>query len=332
MYLEFFKLTEFPFGNGCDERFYFASELHVEALANMVYTVRQRRGMVLITGEVGAGKTFLGSMLAGRLGLGATVVTISHPPSSPRQLLRALLSGLGVNESQEADKLTLAEQAEAELERQFRRHRTVALVLDEAQALPDEALEEVRMLWNWERQGHRLLQIVLIGQPELADRLQCARWESLRQRIILSYHLGHLSVGDTARYVLHRRQVAAAEGCLLRFTMEAIKLIYLSTKGVPRLINSLCDNALLVGLARGQHKITSDIVATVLRDMTCWSLNGAPAQLPGAGLLEGAAEAEAEANAEAADEGTYVPEPGTPLLTDTPAESWQFIEASADFT
>jgi len=279
MYLGFFGLGEYPYANGCDEKYYYESHLHAEALSNMLYTIKQRRGMVLITGDVGSGKTYLGGVLASRLDLSTDVATISHPPGSARQLLRAVLTGLGASPHKDADRQELAEEAETVLVKLACRNRTVALVLDECQGLSDEAMEEVRLMWNWERQGQRLIQIILIGQPELRRRLQEPRWESLRQRIILSYHLGRLSAQATAKYILHRRQVAALGDSPLRFTLEAMKLIYRTTKGIPRLINSLCDNALLVAYGRGQHKITSDIVETVVRDMTCWSLNRLPGQL-----------------------------------------------------
>ena len=159
------------------------------------------------------------------------------------------------------------------------RGRLVALILDEAQDLPKASLEEIRLLWNWEENGQRLVQIVLVGQPELRDRLHEPRWEPLRQRIVLSYHLGHLSAEDTAAYVDHRIRVAAAEGCEARFTEGAKSDIYAATNGIPRLINVLCDNALLAGYAKGTHELDRSIIAEVLREMTCWDLRVPAEQL-----------------------------------------------------
>ena len=272
MYLGYYKLKEFPFSITCDERFFYESSIHTEALANMMYTVQQRKGMVLITGEVGAGKTFVSNMLGSRLGPSCVIVAMRNPPQSPKQLLAALARRVGMNLRRGADKLLLVEELEQQMVRLYQRGRLVALIIDECQDLPQSALEEIRLLWNWEYNGHRLVQIILTGQPELRDRIQEARWEPLRQRIVLSYHLGQLTRDDTAGYIRHRLRVAADEGCLARFTDDAITDIFEATRGIPRLINVLCDNALLVGYARGVHTIDRQIVAEVLRDMTCWGL------------------------------------------------------------
>ncbi len=279
MYLDFYNLREFPFAITCDERFFYESPTHAEALANMMYTVQQRKGMVLVTGEVGAGKTFLGNMLGSRLGPGCLTVTVVNPPQSPKQLVRALARRAGMNVGVTADKLSLLEGLRQHLVRLQNRGRLVALVLDEAQDFTPGSLEEVRLLWNWEHNGVRLIQMVLIGQPNLRDRLQDPKWEPLRQRIVLSYHLNGLSAEETAAYVEHRLRVAAGNGCLAEFDPAAIADIHAATDGIPRLINILCDNALLVGYAKGVRCVDASIVSEVLRDMTCWGLRtSGPAQ------------------------------------------------------
>jgi len=272
MYLDFYKLREFPFAITCDERFFYESAVHAEALANMMYTVQQRKGMVLVTGEVGAGKTFLGMMLGSRLGVGCLTAMVSHPPQSGKQLLRAVVTKAGMNVRASADKLALLDELEHHLFRLDNRDRIMALIVDEAQDLSASSLEEIRLLWNWERDSRRLVQIVLIGQPELRQRLLEPQWEPLRQRIVLTYHLGHLSAADTAAYIAHRLRVASADGCVVDFAPEAVAQIHSATDGIPRLINILCDNSLLTGYARGVHRIDTNIVAEVLRDMTCWGL------------------------------------------------------------
>lgn len=272
MYLDFYKLKEFPFSITCDERFFYESSTHAEALANMIYTVQQRKGMVLVTGEVGTGKSFVANMLEARLGRGYLTVLLNNPPQSAEQLIRAVAARVGMNVHVSAEKLGLVEDLEQHLIRLHNRGRVVALVLDEAQDLPPAALGEIRFIWNWEQNGQRLLQIVLIGQPELRKRLQEAKWEPLRQRVVLSYDIGHLPAEDIGAYIDHRITVAADNGCLAEFTPGAKAVIHAATDGIPRLINILCDNALLVGYARGIHIIDRLVVAEVLRDMTCWGL------------------------------------------------------------
>ncbi|HUU60384.1 MAG TPA: AAA family ATPase [Phycisphaerae bacterium] len=280
MYLAFYNLREFPFAMGCDVRFFYESSVHAEALANMLYTFQQRKGMVLISGEVGAGKTFVGNLLICRLGPGCQAVMLRHPPQSGKQMLRALAGGLGIRVPTAADKLDLVDRLQQHLLRMFHRGRLVALILDECQDLSTGVLEEIRLLWNWEQDGQRLVQILLIGQPELREKLQEPKWESLRQRIVLSYHLGHLSADDTDGYIRRRLKVAANGGHgQADFTPQAIAEIHCATDGIPRLINVLTDNSLLVGYAKGVHCIDRLIVREVLRDMTCWGLRTPPAEI-----------------------------------------------------
>ena len=273
VYLSFYNLREFPFSMGCDERFFYESSMHAEALASMLYTFQQRKGMVMVSGEVGTGKTLVGSMLVSRLGAGCQAVVLNHPTQSDKQMLRALAAGLGIEAAVGVDRLELVERVEQHLVRMYQRGRLVALIIDECQDLNAKSLEEIRLLWNWERDGQKLLEILLIGQPELREKLRQPRWEPLRQRIVLSYHLGSLSSGDTSSYILHRLNVACSNGRPnVDFTPQAFAEIYSATNGIPRLINVLCDNALLVGYAKGIHQIDRDTVGEVLRDMTCWGL------------------------------------------------------------
>ncbi|HUT57283.1 MAG TPA: AAA family ATPase [Phycisphaerae bacterium] len=286
MYLDFYNLREFPFTITCDDRFFYESAVHAETLANMMYTVQQRKGMVLVTGEVGAGKTFVGNMLGSRLGVGCQTVLISNPPQSSKQLLSTLARRLGMNVRASADKASLVEELERYLVGLNSRGRLVALILDEAQDLSPASLEELRLLWNWEQGGRRLIQIVLIGQPELRQRLLEPKWEALRQRVVLSYHLQHLSPADTPSYIAHRLRVAGGDACSAQFTASALTDIHAATDGIPRLINILCDNALLVGYAKEVHCIDSPIVAEVVRDMTCWGLR-TPSPVPQAAPASG---------------------------------------------
>ena len=242
--------------------------------------------MVLITGEVGAGKSFVGYVLGLRLGAGCLTAAMQNPPESKKQFLRGFAGQLGMLAPATMDKLTLEENLRKHLETLHDRGHLVALILDEAQDFSKATLDEVRLLWNWEKDGQRLIQIVLIGQPEFREKLQEPEWESLRQRIVLSYHLQSLSRTDTVAYVRHRLKVAAKEGADVGFTPEALELVHSATDGIPRLINILCDNALLIGYVSRATAIDRCIIADVLRDMTCWGTQVSPDGLSAGGERE----------------------------------------------
>jgi len=259
VYLKFFNLKEFPFAVGADPRFFYESGIHAEALANMQYVVEQRKGMVVITGEVGAGKTFLSSILADRLERVAQVVMITHPPDSAKQLLRAVAEGLDIKTTRVDDKLDLVAQLEKSLERLYRRGKLVAALFDEAQDMPDEALEQIRLLSNLEEEHRKLLQIVLSGQPELKTRLEAPALRQSRQRITVRFHIPPLAPGEVAAYIEHRLRTAGAPP-EVRFDDEAAQAVERYSHGIPRLINAVCDYALLAGFMRETHLIDGDCV------------------------------------------------------------------------
>ncbi|MFP4354899.1 MAG: ExeA family protein [Phycisphaerae bacterium] len=273
MYNEFYNFQQAPFALACQPRLYFASQAHSEALASMVYCVQQRKGMVLVTGQVGAGKTFVAHMLAARLGPSVHTVVLRHPPKTPKNLLRAIAAGIGLALPGSIDAHSLQQELLEHLLRLHRRGRQVCLVIDECQDLSPAAMEEIRLLWNWETHAQRLVQIVLIGQPELRELLCQPKWESLRQRIVLSFHLQGLDRADVCKYIQHRLDLASQGNARVEFTPEAVEQITGASNGVPRLINTLCDNSLLVGYNRQVRIIDAEIVRIVINDMTCWGLN-----------------------------------------------------------
>ncbi len=269
MYEQLYNLHTLPFENTPDPRFFFASEQHREALAAIEYTIRLRKGIVMVTGAIGSGKTTVGRTMVERCGDRATIVPVMHGHHRGAELLRHVLRSLGVDFPRNEDHAQLLERVEQHLRIQSERSRPVVLFVDEAQTHSDQALEELRLLSNFDTNTSKLLQLVLVGQPELRERVRRPELAALRQRIVMAKQLNPLSLQDTADYITHRLRAASndPDHVAVTFTGDAIESIYGQTRGTPRLINVVCDNCLLLGYVKQTRRITPSMVRRVIEDM-----------------------------------------------------------------
>lgn len=261
VYENFYHLEREPFSLCPDPAFLYLAPDHAEALAQLLYTVRSRKGFAVLTGEVGTGKTTLLRSLLGSVGSEVRTAYVLSPPRSRRELYTALASEFGLQ-------LDGAGTWSVTLQRflldAYQRNVTVVAVFDEAQELPAKVLEEIRLLTNLETANVKLLQVILAGQPELDNLLDSSELRALRQRIVLRHSLSPLRAGETIQYIAKRMQVAGAG--VLPFDLDACLAIHRYARGIPRLINLLCDNSLLTGYAANKAMIDSQIVDSVARD------------------------------------------------------------------
>jgi general secretion pathway protein A len=260
MYLSFFGLSEKPFAITPDPRYLYLSERHAEALAHLLYGINESGGFIQLTGEVGTGKTTVVRTLLSRVPHHADVAVILNPRVTPVEFLLTICEelGLGVDE---ADRNSVKEMVDALNRRLLSAHadgRRVIVIVDEAQNLSAEVLEQVRLLTNLETPTEKLLQIILIGQPELRELLDRTDLRQLAQRITGRYHLKPLSRDETQQYVRHRLRVAGAAGEI--FTPAALREVHRLSAGIPRVINVCCDRALLGAYTQERRKITPSLV------------------------------------------------------------------------
>jgi general secretion pathway protein A len=264
MYIRHYGLREKPFSLTPDPRFLYLSTSHREALAHLLYGIEQGEGFIAVTGEVGTGKTTLCRTLLERLGPDAEVAYLFNPRVSGIELLEAVHRELGL--PGEGTRAQLLDDLNRFLLEMSRAGRRVLLLVDEAQNLPVETLEELRLLSNLETTTEKLLQIVLFGQPELDALLDSPALRQLRQRIGVRWRLESLSDPEASDYVLHRLRVAAGGDADL-FSPAALRELRRRARGVPRLVNLLADRALLAGYADGSQRVERAHVGRAAREI-----------------------------------------------------------------
>jgi putative secretion ATPase (PEP-CTERM system associated) len=265
MYEAFYRLRTKPFLLSPDPRFFFSSRGHRRAVAYLVYGARQGEGFIVITGEIGAGKTMLAATLAQRLAPNNLVLgQIMSTRLGPDDLVRMVAAAFGV--PQHDSKAVLLDRLGQFLLACSQQGKRALLIVDEAQNLPSLSVEELRMLSNFVQANRPLLQTFLLGQPEFRRTLQSPDMEQLRQRVTAAYHLGPLDPGETEAYIVHRLQVAGWQGDP-SFSPDAFAAIHQYAGGIPRKINILCDRLMLMGCLDKRHALTSAEVAVVTDEM-----------------------------------------------------------------
>jgi putative secretion ATPase (PEP-CTERM system associated) len=274
MYERFYQLRERPFALSPDPEYLYPSRVHREALDYLRYGLESQAGFVVITGEVGSGKTTLLQTLLRGLDSQTTVGRIVNTLLEPRELLETIMIDFGLDPSGRSKPLLLRDLAQYLVDQRLA-GRLVLLVIDEAQNLNFGALEELRMLSNLETEKSKLLQVVLVGQPNLRDTLAAPELEQLRQRITVSYHLQPLDATETANYINHRLKRAAL-GAPLAFPREVTDVIHARSRGVPRIINVICDATLVFGYAEERRQIDLPLMREVLAELETTGVLPAP--------------------------------------------------------
>jgi putative secretion ATPase (PEP-CTERM system associated) len=265
MYERFYQLRERPFALSPDPEYLYPSRVHREALDYLRYGLESQAGFVVITGEIGSGKTTLLQTLLRGLDSQTTVGRIVNTMLEPRELIETIMIDFGLEAQNRSKPMMLRDLAQYLVDQRLA-GRLVLLVIDEAQNLSLGALEELRMLSNLETEKSKLMQIVLVGQPNLRDKLAAPELEQLRQRITVSYHLSPLDAGETANYVNHRLRRAAL-GAPLEFPRDVTDVIHARSRGVPRIINVICDAALVFGYAEERRQIDMALIVDVLSEL-----------------------------------------------------------------
>ncbi|MDD3374774.1 MAG: AAA family ATPase [Candidatus Omnitrophica bacterium] len=265
MYKQFYGLKENPFNVTSDPSFFFSSAHHSEAFSHLTYGIQQRKGIILITGEIGTGKTTLCRALLNTLDQKTKTAFILYPNFSELQLLQMVIKDFGI-EIKSKNKSAIINALNDFLLNETSHGNNVVLIIDESQNLKESQLEQIRLLSNLETEKEKLLQIILVGQPELCQKLKLTSLRQLNQRITIRCHIKPLEKTELKEYVIHRLKIAGSNQ-KIQFTDEAINEIYQYSTGTPRLINILCDRALLAGFVAETFSIDFDIIKKCIEEL-----------------------------------------------------------------
>jgi general secretion pathway protein A len=264
MYETFYGLREKPFNLNPDPEFFFMSREHGETYTQLEYAITENKGFVVITGEIGSGKTTLINYLLRRLRPDIEVAVLHHTLVRPKQFIKMLCQEFELS----SDGMSKAEMLDLFynfLLEQFAAGKRVVLIIDESQNLPEKTLEEIRLLSNLESEKSHLLQIILLGQPELKHKLEQKNLEQFVQRVTVYWHLKGLNQDEVGQYIRHRLTVAGSDENREIFLPEAVDALYTNSRGIPRLINILCDAALVHGYADELNAIGKDTIEEVVK-------------------------------------------------------------------
>jgi general secretion pathway protein A len=264
MYLEYWGFEKFPFNNVPDPDFFYMSKPHEEGLSRLIYTVEMNKGCGLLSGDVGCGKTLLSKVFTQKISDDKhDIALISNPSLDPKEFLQDILYKFQINQPAET-KSEILRSLNDKLTGNLRENKESILIVDEAQRLTEDTLEEIRLLLNYQISNRFLLTILLLGQPEVMEKIKNIK--QLEQRIPIKYFLRPFGLEETANYILFRQKRAGADKNV--FYRQAIELIYKHTNGLPRLINNLCDLAFLIGFGEKKKMITSNIIQDIIEDGT----------------------------------------------------------------
>ncbi len=269
MYKEFYDFKDFPFNVTSDPEYFFDSAHHHDAFSHLIYGVRQRKGIMVVTGEIGTGKTTLCRTLLTRLDENIKTALILNPSFSEIQLLQLILNDFGIK-GDHKNKLALINALNEFLLQENELGRNIVLIIDEAQNLKPSQLEQIRLLSNIETEKFKLLQIILVGQPELLDKLKLPSLRQLNQRVAVRYHILPLEKHEIGEYISYRLKTARAQTNgtpQVCFTDQAVEAVFLISKGTPRVINIICDRALLAGFTQETYTIDEKIIYKCAREV-----------------------------------------------------------------
>ncbi len=262
MYLQYWQFKEYPFENVPDPRFFYLSKSHEEALTRLLYAIRMRKGGAVVSGDIGCGKTTLAKVCLEELSPDQfDIGLIVNPNLEAEEFLQEVLYQLGVNETADS-KVKCLRLIHEKMIRNVDDKKETLLIIDEAHLLIPAALEELRLLLNCQMNDRFLITIVLLGQPELRDKIHSL--EQLDQRLPIKYHLSPFDLNDSVKYIHFRQKKAGREDNA--FSQKAMERIYENAKGVPRKINNLCDLALLIGCSKNEKEITPEVIEGVIND------------------------------------------------------------------